>query len=86
MYIHLGQEKVVRSADLIGIFDLDNTTVSRHTRDFLNRAERAGQVSNVAQDIPKSFVVCGSTGGECSVYLTQISCAALKRRMSRGEG
>ena len=29
MYLHLGQETVVRERDIIGIFDLDNTTVSR---------------------------------------------------------
>ena len=42
MYLHLGQETVVRERDIIGIFDLDNTTVSRHTRKTLNEAEKAG--------------------------------------------
>ena len=41
MYLHLGQETVVRERDIIGIFDLDNTTVSRHTRKTLNEAEKA---------------------------------------------
>lgn len=44
MYLHLGQETVVRERDIIGIFDLDNTTVSRHTRKTLNEAEKAGRV------------------------------------------
>ena len=44
MYLHLGQETVVRERDIIGIFDLDNTTVSRHTRKTLNEAEKAAKV------------------------------------------
>ena len=52
MYLHLGQETVVREQDIIGIFDLDNTTVSRHTRKTLNEAEKAGRVINVTDDLP----------------------------------
>ena len=40
MYIHLGQGTVVRSRDVLGIFDLDSTTVSKHTRKFLEKAEK----------------------------------------------
>ena len=58
MYLHLGQNVVVSDADVIGIFDLDNTTGSRITRNFLNEAEKAGRVTSVSDDLPKSFVVC----------------------------
>ena len=40
MYVHLGMETVVKEDDIIGIFDLDSTTVSKHTRKFLNVAEK----------------------------------------------
>ena len=29
MYLHLGQDVVVRSRDIIGIFDIENTSVSK---------------------------------------------------------
>ena len=38
MYLHLGQSVVDPFRDVIGIFDLDTTTASRLTRDFLSRA------------------------------------------------
>ena len=40
MYLHLGQDTVIRTGDIIGIFDLDITTVSKHTRDYLAKAEK----------------------------------------------
>ena len=59
MYLHLGQNVVVPEADVIGIFDLDNTTGSHITRKFLGEAEKAGRIVSVSDDLPKSFVVCG---------------------------
>ena len=29
MYLHIGQDTVVREQDIVGIFDMDNTTISR---------------------------------------------------------
>ena len=40
MYLHLGQSVVVPFQDVVGVFDLDNTTSSIHTRKFLERAEK----------------------------------------------
>ena len=60
MYLHLGNEKVVPHSEIIGLFDLDTTTVSKITRDFLARAEKEGRVVNVSYELPKSFVVCGN--------------------------
>ena len=34
MYLHLGQDVVVRSEDVIGIFDMENTSTSRFTKEF----------------------------------------------------
>ena len=80
MYIHLGQETVVKKKDIIGIFDLDNTTVSLKTRGFLKQAEKKGQVVNVSTELPKSFVICKEKGKSQTVYITQISSATLLKR------
>ncbi|MCD7927288.1 MAG: DUF370 domain-containing protein, partial [Oscillospiraceae bacterium] len=58
MYLHLGQSVAVPEGEIIGIFDLDNTTGSKRTREFLNRAEREGHVASVGEDLPKSFILC----------------------------
>ena len=47
MYLHLGQSVVVPFRDVIGIFDLDTTTDSRITREFLKRAEREGELARL---------------------------------------
>ena len=79
MYLHLGQNTVVDTEQLLGVFDLDNATVSKHTRDFLARAQKEGRVVNVSMELPKSFVVCRDKEGE-TVYLSQLSSATLLRR------
>lgn len=81
MYLHLGQSVVVPVRDVIGIFDLDNTTSSIHTRDYLARAEKAGQVVNVCDDLPKSFAVCQAAKGPPTIYLSQLSSATLLKRV-----
>ncbi|MEQ2456604.1 extracellular matrix regulator RemB [Flavonifractor hominis] len=80
MYLHLGQGVVVPYRDVLGIFDLDNTSSSRLTRAFLERAERAGQVVNVWEDLPKSFVLCRHGAEAPVVYLSQLSTSTLLRR------
>lgn len=79
MYIHLGQETVVREADIVGIFDLDSTTISKHTRKFLNLAEKNKKVINVSYELPKSFIVC-SNKKTSKIYISQISSSTLLKR------
>lgn len=57
MYLHLGQETLANTREIIGLFDLDTTSVSTRTRQYLAAAEKAGQVVNVSTELPKSFVV-----------------------------
>lgn len=80
MYLHLGQETVVREEEVIGIFDLDTSTVSKHTRNFLNFAEKNKQVINVSYELPKSFILCSKGKKDKKVYISQISSATLNRR------
>lgn len=79
MYLHLGKGTVIRETEIIGIFDLDITSQSHLTRKFLSAAEKAGQVINAAEDIPKSFVVT-CVNGERRLYLSQMATATLLRR------
>lgn len=80
MYLHIGQNVVVPFRDVMGLFDLDNTSSSRLTRAFLERAEREGRLVNVSDDLPRSFVLCSGGGGPPVVYLSQLSAATLLRR------
>lgn len=84
MYLHLGQDTLVKTKDVIGIFDLDNTTVAKGTKRFLSEAEKEGRVITVDDDLPKTFVLCGRSRRDCRVYLSQISTSTLKKRTKRG--
>ena len=83
-YLHLGKGTLVPADTIIGVFDLDITSQSHLTRQYLRRAEQAGQVLNAAEDIPKTFVVCQDRG-ETRVYLSQMAAATLLRRAESGE-
>ena len=79
MYLHLGQDTIVMTDRIVGVFDLDNSTVSKATREFLSRAQRENRVVEVTAELPKSFIVCEDAGVE-TVYLSQVSPATLLRR------
>jgi len=79
MYLHLGQSVVVPETDVIGIFDLDNTTGSKITKNFLNDAEKSGIVINVSDELPRSFIV-SSNENKITVYLSQLSPQTLLKR------
>ena len=80
MYMHLGENTVVKLDEIIGIFDIDNTTVSKSTRDFLNLSEKRKEVINVSYELPKSFIVCSNKKKEKRVYISQISSTTLNKR------
>ena len=81
MYIHLGQDTVVKEKDIIGIFDLESTTISKKTREFLNMAEKRKRVINVSYELPKSFIICKENNKcEEKVYISQISTTTLQKR------
>ena len=81
MYLHLGKETVIKDKDIIGIFDLDTATVSRHTRKYLNLAEKRKETVTVSFDLPKSFIVCAKPKSKNKkIYISQISPLTLQKR------
>ena len=84
MYLHLGSGAVVRNDSIVAILDLDITSQSHITRKYLSQAEKNGEIVNVAEDIPKSFVVCRDDRGR-RVYLSQMSSQTLLKRVESGE-
>ncbi len=84
MYLFLGSDCVAREEDVVGVFDMENSTTGRDTRDFLARAQKAGQVENAAADLPRSFaVLAGGTGQR--VCLLQVSAQTVKKRAGQRE-
>jgi len=79
MYLHLGNEVSIRTRDIIGIFDLDSTTISKDTKSFLQHCEDDDMVTNVSSDLPKSFVLC-RYNGDIQIFVSAISSVTLRKR------
>ena len=79
MYLNIGNDMAVRDRSVIGIFDLDNTSTSKRTRAFLERAEKEGRVVP-CDDLPKSFLLTAEYGMD-RVYLSSLSSSTLEKRV-----
>ena len=79
MYIHIGKGTVIDERSIIGIFDLDITSQSYITRNFLSETEKRGQVINAAEDIPKSYIITEEKGRR-QLYLSQMATSTLLKR------
>lgn len=75
MYLFLGGNATVNKSSVIGIFDIEECSVSRITADFLNSEQKQGRVVSVSEDMPKAFVVC-----EKNIYITNVSNDTLNKR------
>lgn len=79
MYLSIGKDMAVRESAIVGIFDLDNTSTSPRTREFLANAEKEGQVVP-CDELPKSFILTSEYGFD-RVYLTEYYSATLEKRL-----
>lgn len=80
-YLHLGKDTSIEINNIVGIFDLDTSTVSKHTREFLGVCEKENRIVNVSYELPKSYILY-DFGGEYSVYLSPLNTATLTKRMT----
>ena len=79
MYLSVGNDMAVRDSSIVGIFDMDNTSTSKRTRDFLERAEREGLVVP-CDDLPKAYILTSEYGVNL-VHLTALSSQTLEKRL-----
>ena len=77
MFIHLGENCVIRKRDMIAVFDIENTSTSAITRDFLNKAGKEKKVIYVSAEMPKSFVVTDN-----AVYISSLASNTLIKRFA----
>lgn len=84
MYLHIGGNHVIDRRDIIGVFDIENSTVSNITREYLRKKEKEGRVITIKSDMPKSFIVVNKEK-EIYVYLSSISPGTLKKRFDGSE-
>ena len=78
MYVDIGTDFLVKSSDIIGIFDLDNTTTTTgYTNKFLNEKQKQGKVVYLVKDLPKSFVLTQ----DGTVYVVELASQIIRKRL-----
>lgn len=76
MYVEIFNDFLIDSNDVVGIFDLDNTTTNKFTNDFLNKLQKENKITYLISDIPKSFILMS----DGSVFVVELSSQILKKR------
>jgi len=80
MYLHIGGDYIISVNDVIAIIDMEKSTISQDTRNFLKISEEEGFIVNVEKDeMPKSFIVVQEKN-KSRVYLSPISVNTLYKR------
>ncbi len=80
MFLHLGADISVNDKYIVAICDMETTSVSKITQEYLKYAQRADEVINVSEyDLPKSYVIT-CENKENKVYISPISSATLLKR------
>ncbi len=81
MFLHVGNHKNIRRRDVIGIFDMDNATLSSVTRKFLTEKQKQLLVEVAAVELPKSFILF-EENGLYKICFSPLSSSALRGRMN----
>ncbi len=78
LYVHVGNDRIIKKKHIIGIFDMDTATIAEETKKFLNTAQREGRIILTTYELPKSFILTDDD----MVTLSQLSTASLAGRVS----
>ena len=81
MYINIGTELLIKDNDILGIFDLDNTTVSKSTREYINNSEKNGECITISiEELPKSFIVT-TKNEKKEIYISPLNTSTIFKRI-----
>lgn len=81
IYLHIGNNYSVDVREIVGIFDMDNTTVTSCTKKLLDKAERDKKIFLATYELPKTFIITND-----KIYISQLSASTLRKRLKNGGG
>ena len=84
MYLHIGGKKLLSKREIVAVLDMETTSISKKTREFLKKSSEMKEVINVSEEIPKTYIVCEKRGKR-TVYISQLSSQTLFKRAERNE-
>jgi len=79
MFLHIGGDVVLPMKNIVMIMDLETTSVSKDTKEFLRKSQEKGIITSISEDLPKSFVIT-EADKKCKIYLSPISSVTLQKR------
>lgn len=85
MFLNIGGSRGILKKNIIGIFDLDTSTVSKTTREYLSALEKKGELTHMGSDFPRSFVLYGDKRKN-RVYTSSFTSAALHKNCDKTNG
>lgn len=80
MHMHIGGDTAVDMRDVVAVFDMDNTTVTKRGREFLARAGKRGEITDITEDLPKSYIITEAKGVR-RVYISSLAPHTIVKRM-----
>jgi len=81
IYLHIGNNYSVDVREIIGIFDMDNTTVTSCTKKLLDKAEKEKRLFLATYELPKTYIITKKR-----IYISQLEASTLKKRLESGGG
>lgn len=85
MFLHVGGDVVIPMKNVIAILDIETTTMSKDTKEFLKIAEEEGFIEAISNDLPKSFIIT-EKNKKSKIYLSPISSLTLQKRSGYIDG
>ncbi|RDI40866.1 extracellular matrix regulator RemB [Falsibacillus pallidus] len=77
MYVHVGEDVMVRTDEIIAILDKNSVQASEDIKQFLQQKEK--MVQNLAKNAFKSLVITNK-----EIYLSPLASTTLKKRSTKG--
>jgi len=75
MLVHIGNDVIIRSREVVAILDVRAAALSPITRDFVAYARSQGRLRDLASGNEKAYVVTPA-----SVFISPVSVTTLRRR------
>jgi len=82
VFLHIGGEVTIQKKSIVAILDMETSTLSKGTKNYLKTSEKVGNIINVSEKLPRSFVVIEKNKKKF-VYISPISSMTLLKRLKK---
>ncbi|MBQ3092914.1 MAG: DUF370 domain-containing protein [Clostridia bacterium] len=87
MYINIGENNIINTKNILGVFDIDKLTVYKNNREYLSICEKYNKIKSTTENLPKSFIICVNNNKNNNntekIYLSCLTCSTISKRISR---